>query len=286
MSDEHVDATVATGPSPSTTHVLGAIVRRELHTVARTGTFLVLTGVMSIVLLGIAWLGGGLRAGYVPTAVDLLTPLELLVPIVAVAFGYRAILGDEQRGELEVIRTYPVSSWQLVVGVYLGRAAGVIVAVAIPLVVVFVGIAMTGTETVRVYATHAGADSPVLFARLIVLTVLFALVVLSVALATSAIAGGTRSALALAVVALVVLLVGADLAIVYGFATGVIGDSSLLYTMALSPLSAFRGLVLETAVVVAAGTGPRTASPIASFFGLGLWTTVSLVVAIVGVEGA
>ena len=286
MSDEHVDATVASETAPSTTHVLGAIVRRELRTVARTGTFLVLTGVVSIVLLGIAWIGGGLRAGYVPTAVDLLTPLELLVPIVAVAFGYRAILGDEQRGELEVLRTYPVSSWQLVVGVYLGRAAGVIVAIAIPLVVVFVAIAMTGAETVRVYATHAGADSPVLFARVIVLTVLFALVVLSVALAISAIAGGTRSALALAVVALVVLLVGADLAIVYGFATGVIGDSSLVYTMALSPLSAFRGLVLETAVVVAAGTGPRTASPIASLFGLGLWTAVSLVVAILGVEGA
>lgn len=286
MTERLVDDSREVESRPGTASVVGVIARRELHTVVRTGTFLVLTAVLAVVLLGVAWVGGGLRAGYVPTAVDLLTPLELLVPAVAVAFGYRAILGDAGRGELEVIRTYPVSSWQLVVGVYLGRAVGVVVAVGIPLVLVFLAIALTGTESVQVYATHAGADSPVLFARVVVLTVLFALVVLAIAIAISAVAGSARSALALALVALVLVIVGADLALVYGFGAGIVGDDSLLYTLALSPLSAYRGLVLETAVVVAAGTGPQTASPIASLFGLGFWTVVSLAVAVLGVERA
>ncbi len=147
-----------------------------------------------------------------------------------------------------------------------------------------VAIALTGDDTVAIYATHAGADSPVLFARFLVLTVLFGLVVLAVAIAISSLVSATRSALGLSVVALVALLVGFDLAIVYGLAEGILGDADLLYSLAISPLSAYRGLVLETTVVVATGTGPQVASPLASLAGLAAWTVGSLAVAIWGVR--
>jgi len=273
-------------PEPGTAHIVGTIVRRELRTVARTRSFLLLGAALTAVLLGVGWLGGGLRSGYVPTAVDLLTPLELLVPVVAVAFGYRAVLGDQRRGELDVLRTYPVASWQIVAGVYVGRAVGLVVAVLAPLAVVGGAVAVVEHDTAIIYATHAGADSPLLYARMVVLTVLFALVVLAVAIAISAVASATRSALALAVVALVVLLVGADLALVYGLSAGILGDGSLIHALALSPLSAYRGLVLETAVVVAAGTGPQTAAPLSSLLGLALWWLASLSIAAYGVERA
>jgi len=273
-------------PEPGTGHVVGTIVRRELRTVARTPTFFILGAALTAVLLGVAWLGGGLRSGYVPTAVDLLTPLELLVPIVAVAFGYRAVLADQQRGELDVLRTYPVAPWQIVAGVYVGRAVGLAVAVLAPLAVVGGAVAVVDHDTAIIYATHTGADSPLLYARMVVLTVLFALVVLAVAVAISAVASATRSALALAVVALVVLLVGADLALVYGLSVGILGDGSLIHALALSPLSAYRGLVLETAVIVAAGTGPRTAAPLSSLLGLALWWLASLSVATYAVKRA
>ncbi|SFB83490.1 ABC-2 type transport system permease protein [Halobiforma haloterrestris] len=270
--------------TPSTGHRLWTIVDRELHTVARTRTFYLLAAALAAVVLGITWIGDGFTAGYLPTTVDLLTPLELLVPIVAVAFGYRAILGDELRGELDVLETYPVSPREIVLGVYAGRAVGVAVAIAVPLALAAVGIALGGEDPVAIYATHTGADSPILFARFLVLTVLFGLVLLAVAIAISALVGGTRSALALAVVALVALLIGFDLALVYGLAEGVIGDADLLYSLAISPLSAYRGLVLETTVVVASGTGPRVASPLASLVGLAAWTVGSLAVAIWGVR--
>jgi len=190
---------------------------------------------LAAVLVGIAWVGGGVRAGFVPTVVDLLTPLELLVPIVAVAFGYRAILGDRRRGELDVLDTYPIAPRELVLGVYVGRAVGLLGTVVVPLLLVGGAVFVGREEPFSRYASHAGADSPILFARFVALTALFALSILAVALAISALVSGTRSALALSVVALVVLLVGLDLALVYGFTNGYLADSSLVHALAVSP---------------------------------------------------
>lgn len=262
--------------APDSKRILRTIVGRELRTIVRTRTFYVLGIAFAAVVLGIAWVGGSVQAGYVPTLVDLLTPLELLVPVVAIAFGYRAILGDEQRGELDVLKTYPVSNREIVLGVYVGRAIGLLTAVVVPLVAAAAMVVLFEDDGLSVYATHSGADSPILFVRFIVLTMLFALAVLAVAIAISAAVSGTRSALALSVVALVILLVGLDLALVFGFSAGMIGDAELVYSLAVSPLSAYRGLVFESAIVVAAGTGPAAASPIASLVSLAVWTIGSL----------
>ncbi|MFB1064684.1 ABC transporter permease [Natrinema sp. H-ect4] len=271
-------STVATEPPDSGSRIERVVVR-ELRTVSRTRTFVVLGAALAAVLVGIAWVGGGVRAGFVPTVVDLLTPLELLVPIVAVAFGYRAILGDRRRGELDVLDTYPIAPRELVLGVYVGRAVGLLGTVVVPLLLVGGAVFVGREEPFSRYASHAGADSPILFARFVALTALFALSILAVSLAISALVSGTRSALALSVVALVVLLVGLDLALVYGFTNGYLADSSLVHALAVSPLSAYRGLVFESAVVTASGTGPRTASPVASLLGLASWTGASLAVA-------
>ncbi|MDS0478384.1 ABC transporter permease subunit [Natrinema sp. 1APR25-10V2] len=265
--------------APGSRHRLETIVGRELRTVVRTRTFFILGLAFATVVVGIAWVGGSVRAGYVPTLVDLLTPLELLVPVVAVAFGYRAIIGDAQRGELDVLKTYPVSNREIVFGVYTGRAIGLVTTIVVPLVLAALMVALFKDEGRTLYASHSGVDSPLLFARFVVLTVLFALTVLAVAIAISAVVSGTRSALALSVVALVVLLVGLDLALVYGFSSGMIGDESLIYALAISPLSAYRGLVFESAIVVASGTGPAAASPIASLLSFTGWTTTSLGIA-------
>ena len=265
--------------APGSRHSLETIIGRELRTIVRTRTFFILTLAFAAVVLGITWISGSVRAGYVPTLVDLLTPLELLVPVVAIAFGYRAILGDAERGELDVLQTYPVSSREIVFGVYIGRAIGLLTAIVAPLVIAALTVFAVEDEGRTLYASHSGVDSPILFARFIVLTLLFALTVLAIALAISAIVSGTRSAIALSVVALVVLLIGLDLALVYGFSAGMIGDGSLVYALAISPLSAYRGLVFESAIVVAAGTGPAAASPIASLLSFLVWTAASLGVA-------
>jgi ABC-2 type transport system permease protein len=264
--------------------MLRTLVRRELSTAVVDRTYVGLWIGFVGVLTGIVWFGGGVQAGYVSTIIDLLTPLELLIPVLAVAFGYRAIVDDERRGVLDVLRTYPLSAWQLVAGAYLGRAIGLATVVATSLSALMFPIFVTESYRPVFYATHAGADSPGLFLRFIVLTVCFALVMLAVAIAISALAGTVRTAIAAAVVSLFAVLFLADIALVFGLSRGIIAESSLAGALAISPLSAYRGLVLETTVAVTAGTGPRTASPLASAVGLGLWWLGSLVVATLAVR--
>ncbi len=269
---------------PSAATQIARVVERERKTVARTRTFAILGIGFTAVVLGLAWASGGTSGGYVPTVVGLLTPLELLVPILAMAFGYRAITGDADRGELDVLQTYPISAHQHVLGVYIGRAIGLLAVILASLALVAIAVVFLRTEPIGWYASHASTDSPILFARFAVLTALFAVAILAVAIAISAVAREARTVLALAVATLVVVLVGLDLALVYGLASGVIGEGSLIHAIAFSPLSAYRGLVFESVVVTAAGTGPQTAAPLSSVVGLLTWTIGSLAVATLAVR--
>ena len=283
-NSNEVSAAAEPNQTPSAWAIVRSIIRRELSTVVVSKTYVLMwTGLVGI-LLGIAWFGGGIHSGYVSTIIDLLTPLELLIPVVAFAFGYRAILDDERRGVLDVLRTYPVSAWQVVTGVYVGRAIGLAVVISTALSFLMYPIFLTEAHRPLFYATHTGADSPGLFLRFIVLTTCFALVMLAVAVAISTLVGTARTAVAVAGLALLGILFAADIAIVFGLSRGFIAEASLVNSLAISPLSAYRGLVLETTVAVTAGTGPRTASPVASVIGLAAWLLGSLVVAMLSVR--
>ncbi|MFW5974124.1 MAG: ABC transporter permease [Natrialbaceae archaeon] len=265
--------------TPSAGALVGSVIRRELFTVILTPTVIVLGLLTTAIVAGLAVVGGGYRAGYVAVVVDLLTPLQLLVPVLAVALGYNAVLSDQRRGELDVLRTYPLRPWQFVTGVYLGRAAGLAAILTFPLLVVLGLTAVGGTPRLPMYASHSAGDSPGLYLRMVVLTVAFGLVVLAVAVAVSALVSSARTALIGGGLAVLFVAFGFDLAVAYGFSLGVVGDSGLMQALAVSPLSAYRGLVLETAVLTASGTGPQTAAPAASALGLAVWTAGSLLIA-------
>ncbi|WP_379797275.1 ABC transporter permease subunit [Haloplanus sp. GCM10025708] len=167
--------------------------------------------------------------------------MELLVPALAIAFGYRAVLGDARRGELDVLQTYPLSKPTFVLGVYLGRVTALLVVVLVPLLLVGAVVPFVGGTQSSVLATHAGADSAFLYLRFLTLTALFSMVGLGVALAVSATADSVRAAIALGLGFLVVLVVGLDVGIVAALGAGVVGEGSLQWVLALSPNSAFRG---------------------------------------------
>ncbi len=276
--------TVENVRTPSVTATIESLVKRELSTAVRLRTYVGLWFGLVGVLLAIAWFGGGIQVGYVSTIIDLLTPLELLIPVLAFAFGYRAILDDERRGVLDVLRTYPLSPWQVVAGTYLGRAIGLVAVVVTALAFLVLPIFVTESYRPLFYATHTGADSPGLFVRFIVLTACFALVMLAVAVAVSALVGTARSALMTVGVVLFGLLFLADIALVFGLSRGLIEEGSLVSSLAISPLSAYRGLVLETTVATTAGTGPARASPLASVVGLAVWWGCSLAVAALSIR--
>ena len=258
-----------------------AVAGRELGTVVRTRSSVALAAVYALLVVGVAWTAG--LSGYLSATLDLLAPMEALVPALALAFGYRSVYDDARSGELDVIRTYPVSRAGFVLGVYLGRLAPLLVVVATPFVAVAVLVAVGGGAGSSVIASHGGADTWVLLVRFAVLTELFAAVALAVALVVSTVARSLRGAIALGVAAAVALVVGFDLGIVAALGAGPVGEGSLQWLLAASPNSAYRGLVLQTVLGAVTTLPTPAASAPANLLGLLAWLVGALALAVVTV---
>jgi ABC-2 type transport system permease protein len=256
------------------------VATRELRTIARTPALLALSAAFVVSVAGVAWAGTGGGGGFVPLTLDLLTFVEVLVPLLAVAFGYRSILGDRETGELDVLRTFDVSRTAYVGGVYLGRALALVSLVLGTLLAVGLLVPFLTADIPTFLAINAAADSGVRYVRFVALAAGFTLTVLAATVAISAAARTARTAFALAAALAAALVLGIDTALVAGLAGGVIPESGLPTLLALSPNSAFRGLVLSTAVGVLGGAEVAAGNPLANAIGLGLWWLGSLGIAV------
>lgn len=252
-----------------------AVAVRELFTVGRARSPLALFAGLFAVVVGAGILGG--EARYLPTIADLLLPMELLVPTVALALGYRPIASDAQRGELAVLQTYPLHDGEYTLGVFLGRAVALVAMLSVPLLILGVYLGVTSPETPSLFATQQGMDSPLTYARFLLLTLLFGLVLLALALCLSALARSQRSAFIFAGGALVFVVVVLDLLILRGFSAGTLGSDQLVGLLAASPTSAYRGLVFET-VLGTPGVSAPQASVLLSLASLTMWLCGSLAV--------
>ncbi|MFB6251232.1 MAG: ABC transporter permease [Halobellus sp.] len=256
------------------------VATRELRTIARTPALLALSAAFVVSVFGVARAGTGGGGGFVPLTLDLLTFVEVLIPLLAVAFGYRSILGDRETGELDVLRTFDVSRTAYVGGVYLGRALALVSLVVGTLLAVGLLVPFLTADIPTFLAINAAADSGVRYVRFVALAAGFTLTVLGATVAISAAARTVRTAFALAAALAAALVLGIDTALVTGLAAGVIPERGLSALLALSPNSAFRGLVLSTVVGVLGGTTVTAGNPLANAGGLGLWWLSSLVIAI------
>ncbi|MFB6222345.1 MAG: ABC transporter permease [Haloarcula sp.] len=225
--------------------------KREIRAVGRSRSTLALALVTGAVLFGVAHAGGGPAGGYVPTVLDVLVPIELLVPTVAFAVGYRAIADPAARGELDVLQTYPVPSWAYVSGVYAGRAVAVLTVVGLPLAALGIHVAISAGPETTVFASHCGVDSPLLYLRFLALTVTYALASLSLVMLLSALAGSRGRALVLVLAGLLVVTVGGDVAVFAALDIGLLTDGGIGASLAVLPASAYRGLVFGQVLYVA-----------------------------------
>ena len=256
------------------------VATRELRTVARTPALLAMSVAFAASVVGVAWAGTGAGGGFVPLTLDLLTFVEVLVPLLAVAFGYRSILGDRQTGELDVLRTFDVDRVAYVGGVYLGRALALVGLVVVSLLGVGLLVPVLTADIPTFLAINEAVDSGVRYVRFVVLSAAFALVVLAATVAISAAARTVRTALALAVALVIALVLGFDTALVAGIAGGAIPDDVLAVLVAASPNSAYRGLVLSTAVGVVGGANVAAGNTVVNLLGLVVWWLASIAVAV------
>ncbi|WP_115862468.1 ABC transporter permease [Halorussus litoreus] len=252
--------------------------RRELRSVRRTPALHALIAGVAAAFTAFAWTAGA-SDGYVPTVVALSTPAEVLVPVLGFALGYRVLLDDRRGGELAVLDTLPPSDASVVAGTALGRGVALAVGVAVALAPSLLLAWLAGGSGSALYAAQRGADSPLLFARFVALTTLFGLSVLSVALATSAVADRPRSAVALVAVVWVPVAVAADLGSLAALSGAVFGPDAVVALQAVSPASAYRGLVLETVLGAATGPSVRAGAPALDAASLLAWTVGGLALA-------
>lgn len=260
-----------------------AIAARELTTVFRARSTYLLAAGFLFVTFGVV-LTSGSDPDYLPTAVDLLLPLELLVPALAVALGYRTITADARSGELAVFQTHPLPTWGYVLGVYIGRMLALAAILLVPLLLVGIYLATVTPDRPTLFATHQGVDSPIIFLRFVFLTLWFGGTVLAMALAASALARSRRSALVAGTVLLFVIVIVADLVVVRGVAGGQIASDQLTTALAFSPASGYRGLVFETVLSPATDDGLSHSSTFVSGIALLLWTVCSLIVTTVALR--
>lgn len=253
------------------------VAEREFRTVVRTPMLAVLAVGFVGLLVGISWLGSS--GAYLALVLDVLTPVEVLVPVLTFAFGYRALLGDRASGELETIRTYPVQRGRYVLGVFLGRATVVLGVVLVGLVASAALVPMRDERQLTVIASHATVDSPALYLRFVVLTAVFALTVLAIAMLVSATARSTRGGLALATGSVLLLVVGFDSALVGALTGGIVSPDGVTALLAVSPNTAYRALVFGVSLGPAGVSVPPGPAVPASTIGLVGWLVAALVVA-------
>jgi ABC-2 type transport system permease protein len=255
-------------------HYIVDVAQREFLTVLRTRMTLLL-GAGYVALVGvIGWAGAS--GAYLALVLDALTPTEVLVPVLAFAVGYRSILSDRASGELETLHTYPIHHGGYVLGVYTGRAVFLVAAILLGAGAAAVFVPMSQPEQLSVIASHGTVDSPALFLRFALLTAVYALVVLAIALLVSAAARSTRSGLALAAGAMTLLVVGLDTALVGAVTGGLVSTGGTTALLAASPTSAYRSLVFEFSVAPAGLTVPSGPTALVSSLGLLGWLIVAL----------
>lgn len=254
-----------------------AIAQREFDTVVRTRLLLAFAAGYLVLTVGLAWLVAS--GSYVGVVLDTVTPTEALVPVLAFAVGYRSIVADRERDEIDTLRTYPISRWRYVAGVYLGRAVPFVTVLLLGLGAVGVITAVSGGDEISIIAAHATADSPLLYLRFVVLTVAFGLVVLGVALLVSAAARSSRGALALAAGAVLAVILGIDTGLAATVTGGFVSPDGVTWLLALSPNSAYRALVFEFCVAPIGAAVPAGPAVVPSVLGLGGWFAATLVLA-------
>ncbi|RBI59737.1 ABC transporter permease [halophilic archaeon] len=249
---------------------------RELQTLYRTRTVWLLAGGFLVLIVGTALLSG--TSGYVPLSLSLLTPLELLVPAFAATLGYRAVLADRERNEISILRTYPIEPGTYILGVYCGRLIGLLTIIVSTLLITGLVVPLVGPSPAELTRT-SGLDSPIYYLRFIVLTSIFAAVMQAIMIFLSAIVRNVRRGLILAFVAVITLAIGFDLMIILGLAGDVFTANSLTGFLAMSPASAYRGLVMTFVVAPVATTAVKAATPLAGLVGLFCWFLFPLLIA-------
>lgn len=220
---------------PGTVSVL---VRKEIRDAARNRWFALFAGGFTILTLALSWMalsgvGSYGVAGFGRTTAAMINMVLLIVPLMGFTLGAMAIATDRERGALAYVMAQPVTSLEVLLGKFLGLSLALAAALLI-------GFGLSGLlVAVRGSTSEIGN-----FLVLAGLTVLLAIVSLSVGVLVSS---GLRKGATAIGFALFLWLVFAFLSDLGLMGTAVVLDIDIqgLFTMALlNPMQVFKMAVI------------------------------------------
>ncbi|MFN3985347.1 MAG: ABC transporter permease [Rhodocyclaceae bacterium] len=214
------------------------IAAKEFRDRIRNRWVLAVALVFTVFALVIAYFGGA-QQGAVGfrsiefTIASLVSLVIYLIPLIALLLGFDAIVGERERGSLELLLSLPITRFELLIGKYLGLAG----ALALSTVLGFGLVA-------AVLATQMGGDALAHYAAFTLSSVLLGMAFLSIAVMLSVFAGDRTRASGLAIAVWFFFVLIFDLLLLGALVVtgGQYGGELFPYLLLLNPADVFRVL--------------------------------------------
>ncbi|MDE2203554.1 MAG: ABC transporter permease [Burkholderiaceae bacterium] len=215
---------------------IGIVVAKEFHDRIRNRWVLAVTTVLTAFALVIAYFGAaqqgevGLR-GMEVTIASLVSLVIYLVPLIALILGFDAIVGERERGSLDLLLSMPITRVELLLGKYLGLAAALACST-------IVGFGLVGT----LLAVKLPLAAMYHYAGFMLSSVLLGMAFLSLALLVSVVAADRTRASGVAIALWFFFVLVFDLLLLGALIAtgGKLGSDALPYLMLLNPADIFR----------------------------------------------
>lgn len=217
---------------------LVAVARKELRDRLRNRWVVAVAVVFAVFSLVIAYAGGaqqgavGLRSIEF-TIASLVSLVIYLVPLIALLLGFDAVVGERERGSLDLLLALPITRTELLLGKYLGLASALALAM-------LAGLAIVGVVLWRQFGTSGLYH----YAGFVLSALLMGLAFLSLAVAVSVVARDRTRASGAAIALWFFFVLVFDLALlgVLVATGGQVGGAAFPYLLLLNPADVFRVL--------------------------------------------
>lgn len=209
---------------------------KELHDRLRNRWVLAVSLVFTVFALVIAYFGGaqqgvlGLRS-IESTITSLVSLVIYLIPLIALLLGFDAVVGERERGSLDLLLALPITRLEVLLGKYLGLAAALSLSTLLGFgLVAVLLVSQTGSAALEPLATFMGSS------------VLLGLAFLSLAVMLSVLASDRTRASGLAIALWFLFVLVFDL-LLLGLLVGLGSESGSAwfpYLLLLNPADVFR----------------------------------------------
>lgn len=200
--------------------------------IAYAGSFVILSVALALLIDASAGYTG--VSGFGRTSAGLINLVLFLAPLMGLTLGAQALTAERERGTLDYLLAQPISLFELFISKFIGLAIAIAAAV--------VGGFALATLTINSMSGGRGID---IFLRLTGLTVLLALVSLSIGYLISSAARRTSTALGVSIVVWLLLVIVGDLGLMGTAVMIKLSPATLLTLTILNPLESYRIASIE-----------------------------------------